>query len=427
MGQPLPSNDPHAREQFKSRYMQVRGATLALAAPLSPEDQAVQTRLEVSPTKWHLAHTSWFFEAFLLQTFDPGYRVFDAGFNYLFNSYYEAVGARIPRAERGLISRPDAATILSYRAHIDAAMEKLILSASHQDWPRICELLTLGLHHEQQHQELILMDIKHVLSVNPSHPAYLAADAPQASTVAADWMEFPGGLYEIGHEGEGFAFDNEGPRHKVWLEPFALMNRTVTVGEYLRFIQDGGYARAEYWLSDGWDMVRAENWRAPQYWSETDDGWTIFTLSGHHRLNENEPVCHVSYYEADAYARWAGKRLPSEAEWEVAATRGPRLDPAIGNFADGKLFHPTVASGAGLSQMFGDVWEWTQSAYLAYPRFRPAAGAVGEYNGKFMSGQMVLRGGSVVTPAGHIRASYRNFFPPSYRLAFSGLRLAADV
>jgi ergothioneine biosynthesis protein EgtB len=268
------------------------------------------------------------------------------------------------------------------------------------------------------------MDIKHVFSVNPMQPCYGAASPPETGGVDATWTKFPGGLYEIGHNGNSFAFDNEGPRHKVWLEPFSLMNRAVTVGEYLAFIEDGGYRKPEFWLSDGWTYAQSQEWSAPEYWRRTPkDSWTIFTLGGARALNGNEPVCHVSFYEADAYARWAGKRLPTEAEWEVAA-RLSGCDPQAGNFADRKLFHPVAAGSDGMQQMFGDVWEWTQSPYVAYPRFAPAAGAVGEYNGKFMSGQMVLRGGAVVTPKGHIRATYRNFFPPSYRLVFAGIRLA---
>ncbi len=430
MSHPLAKDTPSERESWLRRFQSVRAATAVLTQDLTPEDQTIQTVADVSPTKWHLAHTSWFFETFVLEPFAADFKTFDPHFGYLFNSYYEAVGARYPRPQRGLISRPGVAAIMAYRAHVDAAMENLIARARPQDWPKILDLLELGLHHEQQHQELILMDIKHVFSVNPLQPAYAEAASRQSGTVPPlTWSAFPGGLYETGHDGETFAFDNEGPRHKVWLEPFALANRTVTQGEYLTFMHDGGYQRPEFWLSDGWTQILSAGWTAPHYWSRNGDGeWTIFTLTGPRPLNAGEPVCHVSYYEADAYARWAGKRLASEAEWEIAVGLNTDRDAMDGNFADSKLFHPEAAqSGAGMQQMFGNVWEWTQSPYTPYPRYRPPAGAVGEYNGKFMSGQMVLRGGSAVTPSGHVRATYRNFFPPSYRLVFSGIRLADNV
>ena len=423
------SDGLNEREALARKFRTVRAESVALAAPLTVEDQTIQTIAEVSPTKWHLAHTSWFFETFLLAQFNKSYAAFDARFNYLFNSYYEAVGARHPREQRGLLSRPGVSTVMDYRRHVDAAMAELIASAPAHDWPGASRLIELGCHHEQQHQELLLMDIKHVFSVNPLEPAYAArpVQTPAAKS-GADFIPYPGGLYEIGHSGNAFAFDNEGPRHKVWLEPFALMNRAVTVGEYLKFIEDGGYDRPEFWLSDGWASLRAQGWMAPQYWTRNGADWSIFTLARSRALEMDEPVCHVSYFEADAYARWAGARLPSEAEWEVAATRLAGCDPEDGNFAHTRLFHPSAAGERdGLQQMFGDVWEWTQSSHSAYPRYRPEAGAVGEYNGKFMSGQMVLRGGSAVTPRGHMRASYRNFFPPFYRLVFAGIRLAKDV
>jgi len=409
MARTLAKGRPHERCDWSERFAAVRAATRALTAGLTAEDQTIQSMPDVSPTKWHLGHTTWFFETFLLVPFLESYAVFDKRFGYLFNSYYESAGARHPRSERGLLSRPDVATVLAYREHVDRAMETLISGAPTDTWMKIRDLIELGLNHEEQHQELILMDIKHVFSVNPLNPVF-AATAPCHGTISADanWIEYPGGLYEIGHEGAGFAFDNETPRHKIWLQPFAVMNRLLTCGEYLAFIADGGYSRPEFWLSDGWAMVQAEGWQAPLYWaSDPIEDRTIFTLGGLRRVEAAEPVCHVSYYEADAYARWAGKRLPSEAEWEVAAAR--------------------MQSGAELKQMFGDAWQWTQSPYIPYPRFRPAAGAVGEYNGKFMSGQMVLRGGSPVTPRDHTRATYRNFFPPSARWAFSGIRLADDV
>lgn len=417
------------REAALARIEEVRRETEALAVNLTAEDQAIQSMPDVSPTKWHLAHTSWFFETLILLRFDPDYRLFDPAFTYLFNSYYEAVGPRHPRPARGMLSRPSLDTVAAYRDHVGAALARFAARAGASAWRDAAPLIELGLHHEQQHQELILMDIKHVFSINPLSPGY---QAPQLKMTHGapplDWAGFPGGLVEIGHRGAGFAFDNETPRHKVWLEPFRLASRPVTCGEYREFIEDGGYRRPEFWLSDGWAAAGQSGWEAPLYWRRKDGGeWAIFTLSGCRRLNPAEPVCHVSFYEADAFARWAGKRLPSEAEWEVAADGLP----LAGNFADSGRLHPCAAvagtGSANLAQMFGDVWEWTASPYTAYPRFHPVAGAVGEYNGKFMCNQMVLRGGAAVTPAGHIRPTYRNFFPPAARWAFSGLRLAEDA
>ena len=412
------------RSLSRDRFTAVRTASLDLAAPLTAEDQQVQSMPDASPTKWHLAHVTWFFETFLLAPRLPGYAAFDADFGYLFNSYYEAVGDRHPRPQRGLLTRPSLAEVLAYRAHVDAAMQLLIAGARPRDWARIGPLLELGLNHEQQHQELILMDIKHLFWSNPLLPAYQAR-AQERRVEATDiaWIGFDGGLRQVGHAGEDFAFDNEGPRYKVWIEPFQLASRLVTCGEYLEFMQDGGYDRAELWLSDGWAAVQANDWRAPLYWRESDNAREIFTLSGVKPVDPAEPVSHLSHYEADAFARWAGARLPTEAEWETAAQ-----DVVLeGNLADGGRYHPRAASGPGLRQMIGDLWEWTASPYVAYPRYRPPPGAVGEYNGKFMSGQMVLRGGAAVTPAGHIRATYRNFFPPAARWAFSGVRLARDA
>jgi ergothioneine biosynthesis protein EgtB len=420
-----PSGD---RSQGPFFYAEIRSFTVALAAGLSPEDQTIQSMPDVSPTKWHLAHTSWFFETFLLVPYLPGYRLFDERFGYLFNSYYEAVGARHPRLERGLLSRPGVRDIMAYREHVDEAMARLIEIIDQDRSGPSRSLLLLGLHHEQQHQELLLMDIKHVFSVNPLLPAYRpAVPSERRPAPALRWIGFEGGLVEIGHSGEtpncGFAFDNEGPRHRVWLEPFRLASRLVTCGEYLDFMEAGGYRRPEFWLSDGWALARAQNWQAPLYWSGDETGWSVFTLSGLRRLDPAEPVSHVSFYEADALARWSGKRLPTEAEWEIAAAG---MKPH-GNFADRGLFHPVSAEeGGGLQQIFGDLWEWTGSPYIPYPRYRPAEGAVGEYNGKFMCNQMVLRGGCAVTPPGHIRGTYRNFFPPSARWVFSGIRLAED-
>jgi ergothioneine biosynthesis protein EgtB len=420
------------RHSVLQRFETIRRETEALTVNLTPEDQSIQSMPDVSPTKWHLAHTSWFFETFLLARFDAEYRVFDPAFAYLFNSYYEAVGPRHPRPQRGLLSRPTVDIVGAYRDHVGAAMSHLIERAAEPQWSEIAPLIELGVQHEQQHQELILMDIKHVFSCNPLTPAYQAPHLQvQAPARRLTWLDCPGGLKEIGYGGSGFSFDNETPRHKVWLEPFRVASRTVTCGEYLGFVEAGGYTTAEFWLSDGWATVREEGWEAPLYWQREDGAWSIFTLSGRRRLNPAEPVCHISFYEADAFAKWAGKRLPTEAEWEVAAEGLP----LVGNFADRGLFHPCAdepsSPGPGGDmqprQMFGDVWEWTASPYIRYPRFRAAAGAVGEYNGKFMSNQMVLRGGAAITPAGHVRASYRNFFPPSARWAFAGVRLAEDV
>jgi ergothioneine biosynthesis protein EgtB len=381
-----------------------------LTRTLSVEDQALQSMSDASPTKWHLAHTTWFFETFFLRD-RAGYKPFDTRFGYLFNSYYNAEGDRHPRPKRGQISRPSLEDVHAYRAHVDAAMLQAIGDVD----PSI---LALGLAHEEQHQELMLMDIKHLFSLNVVAPAYQPKESRTSSPAPSplDWVRFEGGLIEIGHDGQSFAFDNEGPRHKVYLEPFALADRLVTVGEYRAFIEDGGYQRPDLWLSDGWDAVNANTWQAPLYWR----GDKLFTLQGERALNPHEPVCHVSYYEADAYARWAGWRLPTEAEWEIAAAQ---LDP---NTPEPKRVHPHAARGAGLRQMFGDLWQWTQSAHAPYPRYKPAPGALGEYNGKFMCNQLVLRGSSVATPSGHARATYRNFFPPAARWAFSGIRMARD-
>ncbi|HEY3694548.1 ergothioneine biosynthesis protein EgtB [Phenylobacterium sp.] len=404
-----------------SRYLAVRLATEGLTRPLTAEDQLAQSMPDASPTKWHLAHTTWFFETFLLVPGLADYRPFDPRFGYLFNSYYEAAGPRHPRPERGLITRPSLDDVLAYRAHVDAGMRRLLA-----DGARAGPLLDLGLAHEEQHQELILMDILHLFARSPLKPAYAPprAHSPAADPGPAGFVRLAGGLVEIGHGGQGFAFDNEGPRHKVFLQPYALADRLVTNAEWLAFMAAGGYRRPEFWLSAGWDAVRAEGWRAPLYWQEEDGGWGTMTLRGLRPVDPHAPVVHVSFYEAEAYAAWAGARLPTEAEWEHAAAGVART----GELLDRARLEPAAAGPAGgLRQMSGEVWEWTRSAYSPYPGFHPAAGAVGEYNGKFMAGQFVLRGASCVTPAGHARASYRNFFAPHQRWVFAGLRLARDA
>ena len=419
------------RTRLAQRYAKIRAATAALASGLSPEDAQIQSMPDASPTKWHLAHTTWFFETFLLQPLAADYRPFNPRFGFLFNSYYEAVGPRHARPERGLLTRPSLREVYAYRHHVDAAMAALIEALSGEAWTTACPLIELGLHHEQQHQELVLMDIKHAFSRSPVEPAYADRAPPEPGVeTPLGWTRFEGGLRQVGHDGQGFAFDNEGPRHKVWLEPFALADRLTTAGEYAAFIADGGYRRPELWLSDGWSAVRAEGWTAPLYWQTEDDehrfggGWSVFTLDGRRPVDPSEPVCHLSFYEADAFARWAGGRLPTEAEWEVAAEGALAGE----GFVEGYRLHPAAAPATGdLRQMLGEVWEWTASAYLPYPGFQPAEGAVGEYNGKFMSGQMVLRGGACVTSVDHVRITYRNFFPPGARWAFSGMRLARDA
>ncbi len=376
---------------------------------------------DASPVKWHRAHTTWFFETLVLLPYAPWYRPYDARFHYLFNSYYEALGARHPRPQRGLITRPTCDEVTRYRKHVDAAMLRLVSTDQTSEMRWACEL---GMQHEQQHQELILTDIKHAFWCNALYPAY--ADClreSEQSLPTLSWREFADGIYWIGSGTDGFAFDNEQPRHRVLLSPFRLATRLVTCGEYLEFMKDNGYRRPELWLSDGWNFVQTHGIRAPEYWSEESGEWQLFTLGGMKPLRREEPVVHVSFYEADAYARWCGKRLPTEFEWEAAATS----EPVGGNLLDPARLHPKPASGDRLAQIYGDAWEWTRSAYEPYPGFKPWDGVVAEYNGKFMCGQMVLRGGSCVTPADHIRPGYRNFFPPSARWQFSGIRLAEDA
>lgn len=402
------------------RYLEVRDHTESLAEPLSPEDQTVQTMPDVSPTKWHRAHTTWFWEEFVLGPTQPGFQPFHPAYRYLFNSYYESVGPRHSRPQRGLITRPGIAEIAAYRRRTDDVMCELLSSSRA---PEVGGIAELGLNHEQQHQELILMDIKHVLWCNPMRPAYRGASDWTGGTVGAmHWIHHPGGLVDVGHDGAGFAFDNEGPRHRELLRPFLLADRPVLCGEWLEFMADGGYRRPELWMSDGWATVNQGEWSSPLYWTQAaGDEWSIFTLNGVRPVVADEPVCHVSWYEADAFARWAGARLPREAEWESVHDTLPAAARA-----EGLRLHPRPIHAAGGSPG-GDIWEWTASPYLPYPGFQPAAGAVGEYNGKFMVNQFVLRGGACVTPRGHTRPTYRNFFPPSAQWAFSGLRLARDA
>ena len=426
----IPDSIPPLRDEQRSvwsnTYLHVRRQSEALCAPLTREDHVIQSAPEASPTKWHLAHVSWFFETFLLKAYLPGYAEFHPRFGYLFNSYYEQVGKFPPRQARGFLSRPGVDEIMRYRAHVDEHMLTLLQHAGDDGWPALQQRLEIGLNHEQQHQELLLTDIKLNFSANPLRPAYRddLPDTPPAAAPPLHWIAFPGGIHEIGHQGSGFAYDNEKPRHRVYLNAFRLASRPVTNGEFLAFMQDGGYDNPAFWLSDGWAASRRLQWSSPQYWESRDEAWQQFTLGGMRPLNLEEPVCHVSYYEADAYAAWAGKRLPTEAEWEIAA----RERTVAGNLRDNGRLHPAPAlPGDGLLQMYGDVWEHTASPYQAYPGFRPAAGALGEYNGKFMCNQMVLLGGACVTAADHVRASYRNFFYPHERWQFQGIRLAEDA
>jgi ergothioneine biosynthesis protein EgtB len=421
------ASKPLAADQLSHHFETVRAASEALAGPLSPEDQCLQSIEFVSPTKWHLAHTTWYFESFVLAGINPGYEPFHPDYGYLFNSYYNALGARHARPQRGLLSRPSVAEVLEYRHHVDEAIQSELSRGNATR--EIRGLLELGIHHEQQHQELILTDIKHAFSGNPLWPAYRAprprANPPHLSPL--EWCQHDPGLHEIGHAGDRFAFDNERPRHGVQLNGYALASRCVSCGEFLEFMQDGGYERPELWLSDGWDTAQREGWQAPGHWQRQTaaDPWQIFTLHGPRGIYEDEPVTHVSFFEADAYARWTGWRLPTEAEWEVAA-EGRAIE---GNFVESGVLHPRTStpSPEGEAQLFGDVWEWTASPYVAYPGYRAPHGPLGEYNGKFMCNQLVLRGGSCATPASHLRASYRNFFGPEARWQFSGIRLARDI
>jgi ergothioneine biosynthesis protein EgtB len=424
------TSDPH-RVMIHTGFALIRAQTMQLVEGLSVEDLNLQSMPDASPLKWHLAHTTWFFETFLLGPYSPGYQPLDPRYRELFNSYYQGVGERWPRPQRALLSRPSLGEVVQYRLHVDEAVRRFVQNASAADWQAGAPLLEIGLHHEQQHQELMLTDLKHAWSLNPLGPKYRemvpASLAPADAGPKTQWVELQPGLYEIGHAGPGFAFDNESKRHRVWLEGCRLAERLVSNAQYLRFIEDGGYQRPELWLSAGWETVQREGWQAPLYWRRGEQGWESFTLHGWRPLVGQEPVCHVSYFEADAYARWAGCRLPTEQEWEAAAA----CQPLTGWFVDSEHFHPASRPAPDdvgpFKQMFGDVWQWTASPYVAYPGYRPAAGALGEYNGKFMCDQWVLRGASCATPRTHARVTYRNFFPAAARWQFSGLRLAQDL
>jgi ergothioneine biosynthesis protein EgtB len=421
----IPGETAH-QETLVRRYERVRQFTEGLCRPLVTEDYVIQAMPDVSPPKWHLAHTSWFFETFVLASASPGYQSPHPSYAYLFNSYYVAAGERHGRPKRGILSRPTVEEVYRYRAYVDQHMTAFLGGLDGEELDTWSPVVELGLHHEQQHQELILTDLKYNFACNPLRPAYVAPDTPRpAQAVSAlRWVSFPEGVYRIGHNGQGFAFDNESPRHRSFVEPFQLASRLITNAEYLAFMADGGYERPELWLSMGWDTVQREGWKAPLYWEQRQGTWWVMTLAGMQPVQEADPVCHVSYYEADAYARWAEARLPTEVEWEVAATPLP----IEGNFVEQRTFHPVPVSqtdpAVPLAQMFGDVWEWTQSHYSPYPGYTAAPGALGEYNGKFMANQFVLRGGSCATSGSHIRPTYRNFFPADARWQFMGIRLA---
>ncbi|NMP22467.1 ergothioneine biosynthesis protein EgtB [Sulfobacillus harzensis] len=415
------------RGTLLDRYRTVRTTTEALCAPLANEDYGLQAMPDASPPKWHLAHTTWFFETFILEPL--GVPLFNPQYRYLFNSYYESVGRFWPRSQRGLLSRPTVSEIYQYRATTDERLKETLLSINEKQFADLYPVMVLGLNHEQQHQELLMTDILYNFSINPLRPRYRALpEAVGGQAPSSAWLSFPGGLVSIGFSGDGFCFDNERPRHQVWLEPFEVLDRLVTNAEYWMFMEDGGYRRPELWLSDGWRQVHEFGWQAPLYWYQEEGEWYHFTLGGPRPVDWDAPVAHVSYYEADAYARWSSARLPREAEWEAAADT---VSGISGTFLEsGRLMPQPVESGedsVGLHQMYGEVWQWTESAYAPYPGYRPLSGALGEYNGKFMSSQQVLRGGSCVTPHEHIRPTYRNFFPPQARWQFSGIRLARDA
>ena len=431
---PMPLLNDSLRTDVRSdlieRYCTVRQLSLKICEPLESEDYVIQTMPDVSPPKWHLAHTTWFFEAFLLSRFQKNFQPFDPLFHFLFNSYYNSLGTHLERAHRGYLSRPGTSVVFDYRKEVDQKICTFLESCTSEQWLEIEAVLSLGLNHEEQHQELLVTDLKYNLCMNPIHPVYKSTCeiTHSADTIPPlNWIEFQGGVASVGAPNEGFSFDHERPRHTVLLEEFRLASRLVTNGEFSEFIENGGYTQPEYWLSLGWEIVIKEDWMAPLYWELRNSEWWVATLSGLEKVALNEPVSHVSYFEADAYARWRGARLPTESEWEVAAQSLPVGAIRDGHFLNLDWLHPRPAKQTSeLQQMLGDVWEWTSSAYLPYPGFKPLEGSAGEYNGKFMSNQMVLRGGSCATPFGHIRPSYRNFFPPHSRWQFTGIRLARN-
>ena len=408
------------------KYKSVRDFFNTLCEPLKTEDYVIQSMPDVSPTRWHLAHTSWFFEAFVLNKAIKHYKSLHPQYNFLFNSYYVQIGERFTRALRGMLSRPTVEEIYTYRNYVDKNILGFLESCTEKELGEFGPIIEIGIHHEQQHQELMLTDIKHVFSINPLYPVYIDKYPPVGSyTPNLTFKSFKEGIYETGHEGKDFGYDNEFPRHKQYLKSFGIAKRLITNSEYLDFIDDGGYKKPEIWLSDGYATAEKENWQAPMYWEKKDGDWWNFKLTGFHKVDLNEPVCHISYYEADAFARWAGYRMPTEAEWETAADELP----VEGNFVENEYYHPVIVpedDEMGLKQMYGDVWEWTMSPYIPYPGYKTLPGALGEYNGKFMSNQMVLRGGSCATSVTHIRKTYRNFFYPQTRWQFMGLRLAKD-
>ncbi len=406
-------------------YLSVRALTEEICDPLQPEDYVVQPVVDVSPPKWHLGHTTWFFENFILKEFLPEYRLFDQDYHFLFNSYYEHEGERWQRANRGLLSRPWVNEVMAYRKYVDDHMKEW-LSGAHKVSDRAKEVLTIGLNHEQQHQELLVYDLKHILGINPLFPVYKTfQEDTNGYNLSENYLEVEAGKYEVGHQGDDFCFDNELGRHTVFLHQFRVLDRLITAGEYLEFVEDGGYQDFRHWLMEGWEWVKKEEARAPFYWLQRDNVWHHFTLAGLEEINPKEPVTHINFYEADAFARWKGKRLPTEFEWEVACNKFEPEIPNEANFMDSRKFRPMPRHGSN-TQFFGDVWEWTNSAYLPYPFYEKEDGALGEYNGKFMINQMVLRGGSFATSKNHIRATYRNFFHPHLRWQFTGIRLAEN-
>ena len=415
-----------SRKNLLNQYKAVRNFSMEICKPLITEDFVVQSMPDVSPTKWHLSHTSWFFETFVLNEVSGNYKSLHPQYAYLFNSYYIQAGERFERPKRGLLSRPSVKEVFQYRDYVDQNMISFFEGSNEETFKKLAQVIEIGLHHEQQHQELMLTDIKHVFSINPLRPVYIEKEDKNIQRIPSiKWISFGEGIYKIGHSGKGFSYDNETPRHNEYVESFSLASRLITNGEYIKFIEDGGYSKAELWLSDGAAAVDKEKWMAPLYWEKIDGDWWNFKLTGFKKVSLNEPVCHISFYEADAFARWAGARLPTEAEWETAASS---LN-INGNFVENRDFHPVpvLEESNGLEQMYGDVWEWTRSSYSPYPGYKTLPGALGEYNGKFMSNQMVLRGGSCATSKTHIRKTYRNFFPPNARWQFTGIRLAKDA